>query len=1476
MTKYIFKKRLGVLAADGICRPFDMNTTGYTRADTICVVLLQRFKDAKRVYARNIASTSNNDGYKPEGPPFPSKSSQVKLMKDFYRKLKVDPLSVNFVEAHSTGTRGGDFVEVNAIDEIYCNNRTAPLAIGSTKSNIGHAEAASGMASIAKIILAFENGKIAPNINLATPREDISALKEGRIRVVTEVEDFEGSVIAMNSFGMGGDNVHILMERNNKERSDHFIPTKELPYLVLWSGRTEEALKVIFDQVTSAPLDREFIALLHGSQRLTNSFNTFRGYGIFTNDIENENPICIKNNVNIFNTFKHPIVFVYSGMGCQWPEMGKDLMEIPTFRKAIDKCHEVLMKKNIDLKNLITSSDKNIFESILNSYVAIPAIQIALTDILKTVNIKPDYIIGHSMGELACAYADGCMTLEEVVLTAHARAIVCIESKLIDGAMAAIGMQNEELKKIIPDDIDVACHNSSESSTISGPSESVKKFVGELQEKKVFAKEVACARIPFHSRYIKHLEVLFKQMIDQIIKVPTKRSEKWLSSCYPEDQWSESESQFSSSTYHAKNFMNPVLFEEVLAMLPENVLTIEIAPHKLLNPVLKRAMKNGEHVGLAIRGNKNGREVLLTELGNIFSKGVDMDVANLYPKVQFPVSRGTPMIAPLIKWNHVQNHFVPYFDPCNVSEHRYEPINLSDKYYEYVIDHVVGGISVIPLATWLKLVVDTYCGMFSIDIQKMKLVIENIEVFRMVPIGERQNIYVTVSTHRASGSFEIIRNQTIILQGKIKQVNDIHMTDFPMKQNESALMLDQSDFYKVIKIRGYDYRGIFRSIQSIRDDGQYGKIKWNDNWAVFIDNMLQFSICYNLTRNFNALTVPTKIRKILIDAQAHMKVIDQTEDGLIEVTATPILNIINAGGIQIHGLEGKDMNQRKPTSKPILETFEFLPHVNLTKKTRLDTAKSLAQITVDFNLMYNYKVIEIEDCDGKSPFSLEIFHGFNEIPMVSSEIIFLSSNDGVKIENVKVECNDISFYQNCDLLIISELEKIKSNYDVYRNVLSENGFIILREYHAIFNQEYRDLLIIANFEMENEVVSMLQFKRKKIEIPKNIIKISRIHWDWLEPLKRSIGNDPTLVYSQYETFSGIMGLYNCVRLEDHLLKHFPNIHCVFIDDPNAPEFDVNNPFYSSQLKLGNRYNVLKDGKWGTYRHKVLSIEPEEKPHSGFCYIDCLIRGSPSSLTWIEGPTNLDMFKNSVKIHYAALNFRDVVMAFGKIDNEDLHKRYEHHYSDYGLDFSGCLKNGKRVMGFGIGGSLATFTSITKDTIIWDVPNHWSMEEAATMPLVYFTVYYSFFHMTNIEKGKSILIHAGAGGVGLAAIQVALHYGLDVHTTVGSEEKRAYLLKIFPSLKSENIGNSRDESFEKMVMFNTEGKGVNYVLNSLSGDLLQASIRCLSEAGIFLELGKADIINKTNIHMGHLGKRIQFRAVKFEEQTTGTDPIYEVI
>lgn len=177
---------------------------------------------------------------------------QRNLLSEFYKECEIPPKSIVFVEAHGTGTKVGDPEEVNAIDSIFCSERTEPLIIGSVKSNLGHAEAASGMCSIAKVVIANESGIIPPNLHYKKPREGVEGLEEGRIRVITEPESWNGGYVGISSFGFGGANAHILLQSNEKEKNNGGAPKDDLRRLVVASGRIREAVEHFLTDVSTS------------------------------------------------------------------------------------------------------------------------------------------------------------------------------------------------------------------------------------------------------------------------------------------------------------------------------------------------------------------------------------------------------------------------------------------------------------------------------------------------------------------------------------------------------------------------------------------------------------------------------------------------------------------------------------------------------------------------------------------------------------------------------------------------------------------------------------------------------------------------------------------------------------------------------------------------------------------------------------------------------------------------------------------------------------------------------------------------------------------------------------------------------------------------------------------------------------------------------------------------------------------------
>lgn len=351
----------------------------------------------------------------------------------------------------------------------------------------------------------------------------------------------------------------------------------------------------------------------------------------------------------------------------------------------------------------------------------------------------------------------------------------------------------------------------------------------------------------------------------------------------------------------------------------------------------------------------------------------------------------------------------------------------------------------------------------------------------------------------------------------------------------------------------------------------------------------------------------------------------------------------------------------------------------------------------------------------------------------------------------------------------------------------------------------------------------------------------------------------------------MIGFMNCIRQEDGGAK----ASYVFIQDKNLPKFNLNDKFYTHQLSKHLVANVLKGGQWGSYRHLQLDLQNEESLQVEHANINVLYRGDLSSLRWIESSLSYyqpEKFPNTLlcSVYYAPLNFRDIMLATGKLPPDALPGNLATQECILGLEFSGRDPKGQRIMSMVAARGLAT-TVVADPNFMWKVPDKWSLEQAATIPVAYATSYYALCVRGRMKRGDSVLIHAGSGGVGQASISIALHTGCTVFTTVGTQEKRDFLKKMFPQLTDKNIGNSRDTSFEQLILTETNGRGVDIVLNSLAEEKLQASVRCLAIGGRFLEIGKFDLSNDSPLGMSVFLKNASFHGILLDAILEGDSP-----
>ncbi|KAJ8319450.1 hypothetical protein KUTeg_004541 [Tegillarca granosa] len=852
----------------------------------------------------------------------PSFEEQISLLDFTYKEANVDPSIVQYLEACSPCTKDGDVQEMEAVTKVFCNNRQDSLLIGCVKSNIGHTEAVSGLAAIAKVILAMQDGMIPGNLHYNSTNMDVSGLTDGRLQVVIERARFEGGIVGVSSFGLGGIAGHTILKSFDKVKLKPH-PASTCQRLFIYSGRTSEAVMSAIDVMVKHSEDLNLQELLNETYSSTKQ-HPFRGYAVLnskTKDRIQEIQKC--------QSDQRPVWFVFSGMGTQWPGMGQDMMELNVFHQSIMKSQSILKEHGIDLYKLIMEGKDNSYDSVLHSFVALASIQVALVDVLNCMGIKPDGIVGHSVGELGCGYADGSLSAEETVLAAYHRGRCIQEANLPPGGMAAVGLTWEEAKQQCPEGVVAACHNAEKTVTISGPKETVTKFVQELKDKGVFARDVNSAGVAFHSYFMKSVAPALKKALEKII-VPKARGSKWISTSIPESEWNKELAKFSSADYHVNNLTSPVLFQEGLKHIPDNAVVIEIAPHCLLQAVLKRSLPNTCNItGLMKKGHEDNVNYFLSSLGKCYMYGVKVNPLGLYPPVEFPVPKSTPMISPVIKWDHSKSWNVP--NPSQFlsggtgrqTDSVFEVDMSPGSNYHHYNDHKIDGYALFPAAGYILLAWQTLAKLRGELYEEMSLVLENMNIQRATILPKTGSLYFSVSIMQATGDFEITEGGSVVVNGCVRVpggsldlATDNEGIRTPInKYGKYGINLEKADIYKELRLRGYEYGPTFQGIHASSDKGEEGNLLWKGDWVTFIDAMMQMNL---LTMSDRYLKLPTFIKSVCIDPKLHK-------------TCIKPLDFDVHSGIEIQELEVTPTSRIKKQKAPIVEEIHFVPYEKTEK-----------------------------------------------------------------------------------------------------------------------------------------------------------------------------------------------------------------------------------------------------------------------------------------------------------------------------------------------------------------------------------------------------------------------------------------------------------------------------------------------------------------------------------------------------------------
>jgi acyl transferase domain-containing protein len=639
----------GVASPDGHCRTFDARAQGTLFGNGVGVVVLKRLADAlasgDRIYAVIKGSAINNDGAGKVGYTAPSQEGQAQVIIAAQTMAGVSPETITYVEAHGTATPLGDPIEVAALTQAFRLGTAERqfCALGSVKTNIGHLDAAAGIAGLIKTVLALHHRQIPPSLHFEQPNPQID-FANSPFFVNTRLRDWRSSAAPLragvSSFGMGGTNAHLVLEAAPPAPDSS---AGHGTYLVCLSAKTAPAL----DQAAARLADHlrrhpglpmaDVAYTLHLGRRAF----PHRRFVICADGVEASAALEASTPGRVFSGVSErrsrPVVFLFPGQGSQYVEMAQGLYASEeTFRHWLDRCAELLRPQiGLDLRSLIYPAAEQreaAAEQLRQTGIAQPAlfaVEYALAQLWLSWGVVPKAMIGHSIGEYVAACLAGVFSLEDALILVAARGRLM--QQLPPGAMLAVPRRADELAPLLEGGVEVAVINAPGSCVVAGDTAAIEGLRCRLSADGVDSTPLHTSHA-FHSAAMAPILQAFQQRVAgverQVPRIP------YLSNVT--GTWVR-EDEAVDPAYWARHLRQPVRFADCVATLLSELpcLLLEVGPGQTLGACVRQHPAAADHpapiatLGRA-REQRDDRRTLLHAVGQLWAAGVPIDWARLY------------------------------------------------------------------------------------------------------------------------------------------------------------------------------------------------------------------------------------------------------------------------------------------------------------------------------------------------------------------------------------------------------------------------------------------------------------------------------------------------------------------------------------------------------------------------------------------------------------------------------------------------------------------------------------------------------------------------------------------------------------------------------------------------------------------------------------------------------------------------------
>ncbi|MFF3801723.1 SDR family NAD(P)-dependent oxidoreductase [Streptomyces sp. NPDC002032] len=1437
-----FTKQQG-LASDGRVKAFAAAADGTAWGEGVGVLLVERLSDARRLGHRVLAvlrgSAVNQDGAS-NGLTAPNGPAQQRVIRQALGNARLAAAEVDVVEAHGTGTTLGDPIEAQALLATYGQDRPEgrPLLLGSVKSNIGHTAAAAGVAGVIKTVLALRHGIVPPTLNVDEPTPHVD-WKTGDVRLVTEVTDWPSTGqprrAGISAFGVSGTNAHVILEQFEEEAveagsaatpsespASPAIPTPlvghgaTVPWVV--SGHTPGALRAQASRL------REFAAAdpaadILGTGRALALHRTALRHRAVILSGERDGLLAGLDAVARQETSAHltlgeaassdaKVVFVFPGQGSQWAGMAIELMGAsPVFAGAMRECADALAQHlDWDPVELLRSGEKLERDDVVQPVLW--SVMVSLARLWRSLGVVPAAVVGHSQGEIAAACAAGALSLADGARLVALRSRVFNEHLSGKGAMYALSATPERAAALIGGraGVWIASVNGPESTVVAGDLDALAEVNAEAEAAGLRPRKVGIE----YASHTPHTERVREQLLDLAAPVAPRAGDTPM---YSTVTAGPVPGEMLDAEYWYRNLREPVRFQETIQLLLDegNTAFVEVSPHPVLMTAVQDTVANqpagarAATVTATLRRNDGGTRRLLTSLAQLWTGGVHVDWDAVYatgatgvvdlPTYAFQrrrywLSAGTGGAADVSGAGlSLVGHPLLSAGVEAADGDRYVLTGrISTRTHPWLADHQVLGRVLVPGTALVELALRA--GEYTGCDQVAELILET--PLALAAEGPGVDVQVTVGEADQAGARQVrIFSRPADGHAGAQEWTG-HASGTLTAEPAAAAVAEQSEqseqsvwppadatpvpvegLYERLTEWGFAYGPVFQGLRAL----------WRRGDELFAEVALD--------ERGGADAARFGVHPALFDAALHSQIATALgQDGGVE----PRLPFSFAG-VRLHATGA--------TAARVRLTPNAAGSLSLT----MTDSAGLPVLTVDELTSRPVAGADIRERPRVEDLFRLDWVTLPEAPAPSpqSPAVLGSAGDLAAGAEGAVRFADLAALR----------EAVRAGGEL-------PGVVLLPVPAG------GDDTLAATREVTGAVLDALQAWLAAEETAAATLAVvtrggaAALPGDNIDPVQ-----------------SAVRGLVRSACSE-----HPGRI--VQIDlDGDARSAAALSAAVTAAVAAGETESVVRAGAPLVPRlARVVPADTLTPPAGGAWSLDVDGSGTLEGLRLVSCPqAEAPLADGQVRVEVRAtgVNFRDVLLALGVVD---VAKSFtEMAFGSEGAGFVAevgpgvtGLRVGDRVMGL-LNGSYAGPLAVTDARTIAPIPTGWSFAQAAAVPTVFLTAYYALQDLARVKEGESLLVHAAAGGVGMAAVQLARHWGIEVYATA-SEPKWPTVRAC--GIPAERLASSRTLDFAETFRAASGGRGVDVVLNCLAREFTDASLDLLVPEGRFIEMGKTDI------------------------------------